>query len=310
MSAVHHSFSKKLIMHTFGKSDGFIGEKQIKVPVSVQDKFLRSQSFLNSLYITNLGFFPKASLHYMERKKGCDDDILFYCLGGKGYYDTHHGSFELTANHFAILPSHHFHRYQADIMDPWTIYWVHFTGSRLSELNEFLHVERYLQPTPIKYDERFITAWEEMYNALKGDYSPVNIGYANLCIYRFISLFMFPEMKTTGYQEHDLISEAVFFLKSNIHKSFTIEELAKQFHYSTSHFSTLFKNKTGRSPIEYFIRLKIHYSCQLLDQSSLRIKEIASKVGYEDPYYFSRLFCKVMGVSPNKYRQKNERLGD
>lgn len=291
-------------MTTFRRRDGFIGEKQINVPVYVLDRYLRSQEFLNSLYITYIGFYPKASFHYRERRKGCNDNILFYCLGGKGYYDTHLGNFELTANHFTILPAGHFHRYQADIDDPWTIYWVHFSGNKLDELNTFMNIDKFIAPTPIKYDERFITSWEEMYNALKAGYDVANISHANLCLYRFISLFMFPEVKLKSQQEHDIIAESIRFLKVNIYKMLTVEDISNHFHYSASHFSALFKNKTGSSPLEYFIQLKIHYACQLLDQSNLRIKEIAAKVGYEDPYYFSRLFCKIMGVSPNKYRRK------
>jgi AraC-like DNA-binding protein len=293
-------------MSTFRRRDGFVGEKQINLPVSVLDKYLRNQPFLNSLYITYIGFYPKASFHYRERRKGCSDNILFYCLGGKGYYDTHSGSFELTKHQFTILPAHHFHRYQADINDPWTIYWVHFAGNNLDNLNELLNIERYITPTSIQYDDRFIPAWEEMYNALKDGYTIPNISYANLCLYRFISLFVFHDVKIKSSPDRDMIADAIRFLKANIHKMLTVEDIAGHFCYSSSHFSALFKNKTGSSPLEYFIQLKIHYSCQLLDQSGLRIKEIASKVGYEDPYYFSRLFCKVMGVSPNKYREKKQ----
>lgn len=291
-------------MATFRRRDGFIGEKQINVPASVLDKYLRSQQFLDALYITYIGFYPKASFHYRERKKGCNDDILFYCLDGKGYYDTHCGSFELTANQFAILPAHQFHRYQADIKNPWTIYWIHFSGNKLSQFNALFDIERYIQPTPIKYDERCIQIWEEMYNALQSGYNVTNVGYANLCLYHFIALFIFRDAEVKSYQEHDMVTEAIRFLKANIHKMMTVEEMAGHFHYSASHFSALFRNKTGHSPLEYFIQLKIHYACQLLDQSTLRIKEIATKVGYSDPYYFSRLFYKVMGIAPNKYRQK------
>lgn len=57
------------------------------------------------------------------------------------------------------------------------------------------------------------------------------------------------------------------------------------------------------SPLDYFIRMKIQYACQLLSQSNLKIKEAGEKTGYDDPYYFSRLFKKVTGKSPAQYKE-------
>lgn len=57
------------------------------------------------------------------------------------------------------------------------------------------------------------------------------------------------------------------------------------------------------STIDYFIQIKIQQACQLLDYSNLRINEISSRIGYEDPYYFSRIFKKVTGVSPDNYKK-------
>jgi len=68
-------------------------------------------------------------------------------------------------------------------------------------------------------------------------------------------------------------------------------------------FPSIFKNRTQRVPMEYFIFLKIQKSCHLLDTSNMRIKEISSSLGFEDPYYFSRLFTKMMLVSPVAYRK-------
>jgi AraC-like DNA-binding protein len=70
-----------------------------------------------------------------------------------------------------------------------------------------------------------------------------------------------------------------------------------------SHYSSLFKKKTGFSPIDYFNHLKIQKACQYLQFTQLRIREIALKVGISDPLYFSRLFTQTMGYSPKEYRQ-------
>lgn len=103
-------------------------------------------------------------------------------------------------------------------------------------------------------------------------------------------------------QKEDPLERSITFMKNNIQKQLSVEEIAREFHYSPSHYTALFKKKTGLSPIDYFIRMKIHYACQLLSQRELIIKEIADKVGYEDPYYFSRIFKKVTGKSPEQYK--------
>jgi AraC-like DNA-binding protein len=73
---------------------------------------------------------------------------------------------------------------------------------------------------------------------------------------------------------------------------------------STSYFFSLFKCATGRAPIDFFIRLRIQRACELLRDRKLSIKEVATALGYDDPFYFSRLFKSVIGVAPRGYRAR------
>ncbi len=285
------------------RKDGFLGEKQINIPQAILDKFVRPYPFSNALFITHIGYFPKAQFHYRERKRGCEDNILIYCLKGKGHYETPQGEFTLTANQFMMLPPNQFHRYQADIDDPWSIYWVHFSGSRLNELNQWGQSDQYLHPSPIEYNDTILEIWNDMYASLDAGYTSNNMGYANLCLYHFLSFFLFPGKRSKKLIEDSPLDKSILFMKANIDKQLTVENIAGKFNYSASHYTSLFKKKTGLSPIEYFIQIKIHFACQLLTQSSIKIKEIAEKIGYDDPYYFSRLFRNATGKSPNEYRK-------
>jgi AraC-like DNA-binding protein len=74
---------------------------------------------------------------------------------------------------------------------------------------------------------------------------------------------------------------------------------------SVTHFSALFRKKTGHSPIEYFNHLKIQKACQYLAFTSMTVKELAFYIGIEDQYYFSRMFTRLMGISPSAYRKRN-----
>ena len=290
-------------MEPFWRRDGFTGEKQINIPVPVLNKLVRKRAFLNSLYITHIGYFPKALYHYRERKHGCDDYILLYSLGGKGYIENSEQKMELGPNQFIIIPPHLFHRYQADILEPWSIYWVHFSSEKLKGVNADLNMEQFYKPTNLVYNEDIIKIWAEMYSSLSNGYSAENINYANLCLYRFLSFFLFPSKKTKLENHESPLEKSIAYMKQNIAKRLTTEEIANKFEYSSSHYTAIFKSKTGMSPIDYFIRMKIHYACQLLTQSDLKIKDVAEKVGYDDPYYFSRLFKQVMNKSPKDYRR-------
>lgn len=291
--------------------DGFLGEQQINVPREIIINKLKIQPFSNNLFITHIGFFPKAKFHYRERALGCSDNILLYCVDGSGHYETANESYVLNANQFMLLPPGKFHIYQADLHNPWSIYWVHFSGKNLRHLNDLFQTENYLQPTNINYDEKIIDQWREMYNALDNGFSDKNLAFANLCLYKFLTFFLCPQQISSSQKKEDPVGESLNFMKANIDKIISVDDLADKLKYSNSHFTALFKSKTGSSPIEYFIKLKIQYACQLLTQTHFKIKVIADKIGYEDSFYFSRIFKKMTGKSPKEYRlevnsKKNE----
>lgn len=81
-----------------------------------------------------------------------------------------------------------------------------------------------------------------------------------------------------------------------------LDDMANHAGLSKSHFSRIFRDQTGYSPVEYFIHLKVQKALSLLVLTKLPVQEIARMVGYADPYYFSRLFKKIVGVSPTASR--------
>ena len=57
-------------------------------------------------------------------------------------------------------------------------------------------------------------------------------------------------------------------------------------------------------PLDYFMQLRIQEACRWLDFTELKVLEVAEQVGLRDPYYFSRVFSKVMGMPPTEYRKR------
>jgi AraC family transcriptional regulator of arabinose operon len=103
-----------------------------------------------------------------------------------------------------------------------------------------------------------------------------------------------------------VVSKTIAYMQQKINTPVKLEEIAASVNISASHFSAIFKSKTGHSPIEYFNQLKIQKACQYLSFTNMAVKEIAINLGIEDQYYFSRMFTKLMGISPTKYRGKNQ----
>ena len=96
----------------------------------------------------------------------------------------------------------------------------------------------------------------------------------------------------------------IFYLQEHVETNLTLQELARYFKYSESHFSSLFRKETGTSPIHYFMHLKIQKACQYIELTDMTLNEIAMRLGFEEQAYFSRVFTKVMGISPSAYRKK------
>src|SRR5215467_6140892 len=210
------------------RKDGFVGEKQINIPYEVLRSHTDNTVFRSSLFITHIGFFPKAQFHFREREQGCDDFILIYCLEGKGYYSTTRDNYELTANQFFILPPQEFHNYQADLNDPWTIYWIHFSSSKLKEFGEEYDLEKFIKPTDILFNQKILDAWNEMYVSMAQGYTKESMGYANLCLHHFISHFFFPsntQELLRQMQKEDPLDKSISFMKSNIHRQLSVEEI-------------------------------------------------------------------------------------
>lgn len=84
-------------------------------------------------------------------------------------------------------------------------------------------------------------------------------------------------------------------------RNFNIENALKNVSLSQDHFRVLFKKETGKTPLQYLIWKRIEYSKMLLktrNSKLLKILEVARMSGFDDPYYFSRVFKKVTGKSP------------
>jgi len=285
--------------------EGFIGQQMIVLPPDIVKKVVKNQ-LIQYLYLTAIGYYPNAIYHDRERKRGSAEYIFLYCTKGKGIIELAGQKTELTPNTFFIIPKNTPHHYQSSVDAPWSIYWVHFIGDHAPILYE-RYLERQQFGHFIPYDERRITAFNEVFALLSQSFDTANLEVLNIRLLNFLTSFIYHREISPGVNDQNMVSNAIAFMKANINNQYTIDELAKHQKLSVSHYSRLFYQKAGSTPVRYFNQLKIQRSCQMLYFTDRNIKEICAELGFDDPYYFSRLFKKLMGISPANYKRQNKK---
>lgn len=293
-------------MEHIRKKEGFEGQRAITMPKKIIVSQCEGNPVIKQAYITDIGYYPRAKHHYRKRLHGIDQNIIIYCVEGSGETEIANVSFTINAGDFIIIPYNTPHVYAASQDKAWTIYWLHFKGKTGNAIAAALVKQlggfKGSIGSNVKREELF----EEIYSNLEGGYSTENIWYANMCLWHLLASFQFDNKfdKREPEKANDPVGAAINFLQQNITNSLTISTIAKHVNLSVSHFAAIFHAKTGFSPIEYFNHLKIQKACKYIQFTEDRMKEISNNIGINDCYYFSRLFKKLMGMSPLEYRKK------
>jgi AraC-like DNA-binding protein len=286
--------------------EGFAGQDMFVIPRPILAR-ARQHPLVRSVYPTDIGWFPVAYHHYRDRPGGARQDHLMLCVNGHGYVELNGQRSHLTKNHLLIIPKHTPHTYWAGDDDPWSIYWVHFLGD---DANYYVdRIPRSGQPVPVEAaaEAEAIRLFRYCLDTLQDGYGLPTLIYAAQSTQHILSLLLYrnqslPMEQQPGHGRSSLES-VIEFMLDNLRSDLRLADFAREAGMSVSHFSERFRRQTGQSPMAYFIQLRMRLACRLLDLSRKPVKTVASDTGYRDPYYFSRVFKKSMGISPEKYRE-------
>jgi len=116
---------------------------------------------------------------------------------------------------------------------------------------------------------------------------------------RFINLVC----SMSEIKHKDVVYQVTDFIRQNYQRRITLEEAAACVHLSPCYFSRMFKEEMGVNFTSYLNTYRISQSKMLLLSDNMTLSEVSELTGFEDPAYFSRVFKRVSGLTPGKYRE-------
>lgn len=168
------------------------------------------------------------------------------------------------------------------------------------QANERMIREAYIRLTehisthlPASYQQSAALPYEALFAAETWDaVHHIVLDYAEKCL--------LAEYKTLEQRSYTEL--AVDMINRYYAESISLQSVANQINVNPSYLSRLFKQETGENFVSYLTRVRIERAKSFLENSQYKIYEVADKVGYHNYTYFSKIFKKVVGVSPEEYR--------
>lgn len=252
---------------------------------------------------------------YVNTKKGGmpyvhyhNDHELYYMVKGNTTYYIGDKIFRVQQGNFVFIPKGILHKTDYEDNDKNERLLLNFSDlvftNELQELKEELCNSRviYVKEDQLPYLERLMQNIEAEYHRQDRYRSVmINLYIAELLIQICRCKYDAKPALSGADQTIYLISRYI-----NIHfrEALSLEELSKVFAMSESHLSRKFKANTGIGINEYITYVRITKAEKMLRETTMPVTQVAQQCGYNDSNYFSTVFKRIKGVTPQKYRKQ------
>ncbi|MUH71142.1 AraC family transcriptional regulator [Psychrosphaera haliotis] len=249
------------------------------------------------------GFYERAIGHEIKRTNH-DDHLVLCCVDGHGKVIVGNKVYNMSKNDIIFLPKGVAHHYKASKKEPWSIYWAHVDGHMFEEFMDIIGVDKLSLKITLTEPKIVIDEFKQLIESRHLGYQLNRFFVASNMLKKIFSLITLQRPIISLANNRNLSERSIqTYFNDNIDQPLTLDDMAKYFGLSKFYFAKKFQQIIGNSPIKHLIELKIQQACKLLDSTDISINHVAKSVGLDDPYYFSRLFKKTIGISPSNYRK-------
>lgn len=258
----------------------------------------------NLISVNSCGFYKMVKRPHFDtiRPDGRLDFQLLYVAKGSANFSVQGEDYIVpegsTVIYYPCQPQY----YSYNLSQNTEVYWLHFSGAGIEAHMERLGFKnRSYYKVGIKNE--YINIFDKIIKEiqLRAEHF---IELSNLYALELLSLMSrgMLDGNLNLYRANEQIQNVIELINKNIHNKQSVNEYAKLCSMSTCWFINSFRTYTGITPQQYITNIRISKAKELLSYSSFNITEIASIVGYENPFYFSRIFKKNTGLSPREYK--------
>ena len=254
-----------------------------------------------------VGVVPQARGQNVCRPQGDWRYTLLFCRDGAGRLDTASGSHRLDAGMFALLKPGEYHAYAADKAKPWSLYWVQFCGGQAGDYFRLITEEGVRLCQSVAGTPEVVQGFERILSAYSGDQSYRSLVQGSTLLHGILGELIRQEERAGEdvLSVDERVRRTVLLIDESLHRAVGIAELAAAANMSPSYFAAQFRLRTGDNPRIYINKRKIARACEILARDDLKVEVLARHLGYQDPFYFCRVFKRLTGETTSGFRQKS-----
>lgn len=236
------------------------------------------------------------------RPNGRYDYLLIYIKSGKGLFYNGKDTVEVNKNQIFLFKPGEPQKYTLYAKYFTEMYWIHFGGKEVAATLNALNIgKNYL--FDYSNGDRFIKSIDSIIDELIKQ----NAFYQTKCVSILLSLLVSIGRRTISEEKvfgKESIAKACLYMSSNYFSQISNQELADLTNLSLSHFLKLFKQSNGTTPQNYLTLCRVENAKKLLAETDYTIRHVAESVGFTDSLYFSKVFKKIVGLTPSEYKKK------
>lgn len=235
-------------------------------------------------------------------------EILVVC-DGEGTFMIGGVSYGVSGGDILVYNKGVLHEEQSSNDSPLLTYYCGFTLPTASPTEDWV-----IPPNaqPVIRSSRVFTEIAALMKMIVDESSIKEEGYEEICRYLINSVVLLLR-RTVRNQQHrkeqesnaGLAAQIKDYIDRNFTQSITLKDLGLQFHVNPYYISHIFKDNYQISPINYAIHRRIGEATRLLVSTEMKVWEIAKLLGYDNPNYFTIIFRRITGLSPNRFRESN-----